>query len=765
MSKHVIIVESPAKTRTLKGFLGDSYRIEASMGHVRDLPEKNIGVDIEGDFTPQYQELEQRKKVLSELKKAVAGADCVYLASDPDREGEAIAWHLKEALKLTSCQRIEFNEITKNAVLHALENPRDIDMNRVDAQQARRVLDRLVGYKLSPLLWKKARRNNLSAGRVQSVAVRLVVEREREILAFVPQEYWTVTAGLTPDTPPNRFEADLRRHAGLKLELHTEAETETVLDALRGADWRVTKVKRSERRRKPSAPFITSTLQQEASRKLGFSARRTMQVAQQLYEGVDIPGQGTVGLITYMRTDSVRVSQEAQEQARAFVLQLFGAAYVPAKPPVYKRKGAAQDAHEAIRPTYLERTPDQLHVYLKPEQAKLYRLIWNRFIASQMADQVLDVVQVDIEAAAYEFRAVGSTVKFDGFRRVYTEGRDEQDPAAEEDRPALPPLQEGQILTLLDLKPEQHFTEPPPRYTEATLVKALEENGIGRPSTYAAILGSIVDRQYVELVERKFRPTGLGEAVTDYLVKYFPEIMSVEFTAGIEIDLDQIERGARSWKELMHRFYEPFSQQLSVSEASDDRIRIQPVITEHLCPNCGAPLALRDGRFGKFLGCSKFPECKTILKVTASGEPAPPDRPSEETCEKCGEAMVIRYGRYGDYLACTACRSRRPLEKGTGVACPACGQGQLIRRRTQRGRTFYGCNRYPECQFTLWGKPVGRACPQCGGALVETAGRAGRDGRINCSVKGCDYSETVPASAAVESGSASESDSDMPDMM
>ncbi len=760
MPKNVIIVESPAKTRTLKGFLGDSFQIEASMGHVRDLPEKTLGVDIDNGFTPQYQDLESRKKVLNDLKRAVKGADCVYLASDPDREGEAIAWHLKEALKLTNCRRIEFNEITRNAVLHALENPRDIDMNRVDAQQARRVLDRLVGYKLSPLLWKKARRNNLSAGRVQSVAVRLVVEREREIAAFVPQEYWTVTAGLTPDTPPNRFEADLRRHAGVKLELHTEAETNAVLDALRGATWRVTKVRRSERRRKPSAPFITSTLQQEASRKLGFSARRTMQVAQQLYEGVDIPGQGTVGLITYMRTDSVRISQEAQEHARAFILDLFGPSYLPAKPPVYKRKGAAQDAHEAIRPTYIDRTPDLLQAYLKPEQAKLYRLIWNRFIASQMADQVLDVVQVDIEAADYEFRAVGSTVKFDGFRRVYTEGRDEQDPASDEDRPALPPLEEGQTLSLLDLKPEQHFTEPPPRYTEATLVKALEENGIGRPSTYAAILGSIVDRQYVELVERKFRPTALGIAVTDYLVKFFPDIMSVEFTAGIEVDLDQIERGALSWVQLMQRFYQPFEKQLTASEESDERIRVQPVMTEHVCPNCGAPLVLRDGRFGKFLGCSKFPECKTILKVTSTGEPAPPDRPSEETCDKCGAPMVIRYGRYGDYLACTACRSRRPLESGTGVNCPACGQGQLVRRRTQRGRTFYGCNRYPDCQFVLWGKPVGRQCPECGSALIETASRGGKEGRISCSAKGCSYSETVPVVSAE-----TDSDSEVADAM
>ncbi len=740
-AKPLIIVESPAKTKTLKNFLGDQYRVEASMGHVRDLPEKQFGVDVQNGFTPRYVTLPERREVLKKLKEAVSKASEVYLASDPDREGEAIAWHLKEALKLQNARRIEFNEITRQAVQQALQNPRDIDMNRVNAQQARRILDRIVGYKLSPLLWKKTNSVALSAGRVQSVAVRLVVEREREIESFVPEEYWTITARLTPDTEEHAFDATLRLRNGEKLELHNEAEANAVLADLQDAEYVVQSIKRSERKRNPSPPFITSTLQQEAARKLGFSAKRTMQIAQQLYEGVELGEHGAVGLITYMRTDSTRVSEEAQTQARQFIGKEFGERYLPGKPPQYRSRGRAQDAHEAIRPTSVERTPDSVKQYLSKEQCELYRLIWQRFVASQMAPAVLDVVTVDIQAKQYTFRATGSSVKFDGFMRVYVEGKDTTE-LSDEERPPLPPMVEGQILNLLALVPEQHFTEPPPRYTEATLVKALEEKGIGRPSTYAAILSTIVERGYVELREKRFYPTELGVAVTDYLVKHFPDIMDVRFTAGVEEQLDDIEEGKQDWTEVLHTFYQPFAQRLAETEQSEERVHLEPKETDYTCPNCGAKMLLRQGRYGKFLGCSRYPECKTIVKVQRNGEPAPPDRPSDEVCRECGSPMVIRWGRYGEYLACTndSCKARRPLEKSVGITCPACKQGLVVEKRSRKGKVFYGCSRYPECDYTLWDKPVGRQCPRCGDPLVEKRQR-NKLVAIACSNKLCDYRE------------------------
>jgi DNA topoisomerase-1 len=749
-AKPLIIVESPAKTKTLKNFLGDEYRVEASMGHVRDLPEKEFGVDLSNGFTPKYETLPERQDVLKKLAEAAAHAPEVYLASDPDREGEAIAWHLKEALRLQNARRIEFNEITRQAVQQALQQPRDIDMNRVNAQQARRILDRIVGYKLSPLLWKKANRNTLSAGRVQSVAVRLVVEREREIEAFVPEEYWTVTARLTPDTEENAFDATLRLRDGEKLELHNEQEASAVLQELEGAQYVVQKIKRTERKRNPSPPFITSTLQQEAARKLGFSAKRTMQIAQQLYEGVELGAQGSVGLITYMRTDSTRVAAEAQQQARDYIGREFGNRYVPEKPPQYRSRGGAQDAHEAIRPTSVTRTPESVKSYLSKDQYELYRLIWQRFVASQMTPAVLDVVTVDIQAGRYIFRATGSSVKFDGFMRVYVEGKDNGE-LSDEERPPLPPMLEGQVLTLLALLPEQHFTEPPPRYTEATLVKALEEKGIGRPSTYATILSTIVERGYVELKDKRFHPTALGIAVTDYLVKHFPDVMDVQFTASVEQQLDEIEEGKQAWTEVLRAFYEPFAQRLAETEKNGEFVRIEAKETDYTCPTCGAKMLLREGRYGKFLGCSRYPECKTIVNVTRSGEPVPPDKPSDEVCEKCGSPMVIRWGRYGEYLACTneQCKAHRPLEKSTGITCPACKQGQLVERRARkgkmRGKVFYGCNRYPECDFTLWEKPVGRTCPKCGSLLVEK--RTGKRLTIACSNKECDYREEPSAEA------------------
>lgn len=743
-AKPLIIVESPAKTRTLRNFLGNAYQIEASMGHVRDLPEKEFGVDLQDGFKPVYVTLPEREEVLKQLKSAAKQAPEVYLASDPDREGEAIAWHLKEALKLQNARRIEFNEITRQAVEQALQNPRDIDMNRVNAQQARRILDRIVGYKLSPLLWKKAKRNTLSAGRVQSVAVRLIVDRERETESFVPEEYWTITARLTPDTETNAFDATLRLRDGEKIELHNEAEANAVLEDLQDAQYVVQQIKRTERKRNPSPPFITSTLQQEAARKLGFSAKRTMQIAQQLYEGVELGEQGSVGLITYMRTDSTRVANEAQSQAREYIGKEFGERYLPEKPPQYRSRRGAQDAHEAIRPTSVARTPELVKRYLSSEQFQLYRLIWQRFIASQMTPAVLDVVTVDIEAKQYTFRATGSSVKFDGFMRVYVEGKDNGE-LSDEERPPLPPMIEGQVLTLLQLLPEQHFTEPPPRYTEATLVKALEEKGIGRPSTYATILSTILERDYVELRDKRFYPTPLGVAVTDYLVKHFPDILDVQFTAGVEQQLDEIEEGKRAWTEVLQAFYQPFAQRLTESEQSQEWVEVKPQETEYLCPKCGSKMLVRQGRYGKFLGCSRYPECDGVLKLTKSGKPAPPDRPSDEVCEQCGSPMVIRWGRYGDYLACTnpQCQATRSLEELPEVTCPVCKQGKIVEKRSRRGKVFYGCSRYPECQFVLWDKPTGDLCPKCGYPLVEKR-RSKEVVSIKCSNKECDYQQEMP---------------------
>src|SRR5579871_789457 len=622
MAKALIIVESPAKTKTLKNFLGADYQVAASMGHVRDLPEKQLGVDVEHDFQPTYETIPDRKEVLRKLASAAKDVSTVYLASDPDREGEAIAWHLTQALKLPNPQRIEFNEITRQAVQQALQHPRRIDMHRVDAQQARRVLDRLVGYKLSPVLWRKIQKG-LSAGRVQSVAVRLICEREREIQAFVPEEYWSLTATLTPRPPEKRFPfpAKLFSRAGQRLEPKTQADIEQILQDLEGAGYKVADVKKREQRRNPAPPFITSTLQQEASRKLGFGNRKTMSVAQDLYEGIELGELGHVGLITYMRTDSVRVATEAQAEARRFVAEKYGPAYVPEAPRQYKTKGSAQDAHEAIRPTSVFRDPDSVAPYLSAEQQRLYRLIWQRFVASQMNPAIMDVTTADIAAtgpantgAPYVFRATGSVVKFDGFMRVYTEGKDTEE-LADDEQPPLPPLAREQNLELLKLEPRQHFTEPPPRYTEATIVKALEEQGIGRPSTYASIIQTIRDREYVTLEEKRFRPTDLGFKVTDQLVKHFPSVMDVKFTADMETKLDDVEEGKVDWVHLLRDFYTPFERQLETARVEMDNLKPQPVETDIHCPVTGKVMLLRQSRYGPFLGCSGYPECKRILKL------------------------------------------------------------------------------------------------------------------------------------------------------
>ena len=697
--KPVIIVESPAKTRTLTKILGNAYTIEASMGHVRDLPKSKLGVDIDNDFQPTYTPLPDRKDTLSRLQAVTQGAPAVYLATDPDREGEAIAWHIQQALGLHNAQRIEFNEITASAVQRALQNPRAIDLHRVNAQQARRVLDRLVGYQISPLLWRKLRggRNALSAGRVQSVAVRLIVEREREIRAFTPEEYWKITATLTPKTEHFPFDAELRQKGDAKIELKTEADANAVLNDLQGATYIVESVEKRQRKRTPPPPFITSTLQQEASRKLGFSAKRTMQIAQQLYEGVELGDEGAAGLITYMRTDSVRLSNEALQMARDFIQAHYAPDYLPNKPRQYKTKSGAQDAHEAIRPTDVNRTPDAVKPYLTPEQYRLYDLIWKRFVASQMAEAQLEVTSVNIRARDYLFRASGTVVLFDGFLCLYQEGKDTIE-REEEELPPLPALQQGELLELLQLTPSQHFTQPPPRYTEATLVKTLEQNGIGRPSTYATILSTIQERGYVALENRAFKPTPLGEAVNDFLVKHFPELFDVPFTARMEQELDEIEEGKADWVQVVRAFFEPMQRQVQSASSSDERVEIPVVETDRACPTCGAMMVLRTGRYGQFLACSRYPDCKTTLPAGA-----------------------------------------------TGVRCPVCATGEIVQRKSKKGRVFYGCTT-KGCSLLTWDKPTGALCPKCNAPLIEKTLKRAQQRIIACSNAECDYKETVQAS-------------------
>jgi DNA topoisomerase-1 len=786
MGKSLIIVESPAKTKTYKNFLGNDFLVEASMGHVRDLPTREIGVDVQNGFEPKYVTIRERSDVLKRLSSAAKKADVVYLASDPDREGEAIAWHLAQALKLKEPRRIHVNEITRAAVSAALANPGTINQNLVEAQEARRILDRLVGYRLSPLLWKKVQKN-LSAGRVQSVVVRLICDREREIQAFVSEEYWSITALLTPQPPAERFpfeaklvgrlpdtpDLPLNRDGSPRLEkvnLGNEAEAQAVLNALghnteHPAAFRVRSITKQTKRRAPAPPFITSTLQQEASRKLGFNNRRTMSVAQSLYEGVDIGAEGPVGLITYMRTDSTRMAREAQEEIREHIRGNFGEQYVPAKPPSYASRAGAQDAHEAIRPTSVERTPEMLADKLTPEQLKLYRLIWQRAVASQMVNAVFDVTRADIQAADFVFRATGSVMKFDGFLRVYREGRDTEQ-EEDEDRAPLPHLEANQDLELIELQPKQHFTEPPPRYTEATLVKAMEEKGIGRPSTYASIIATIQDREYVKQVDKRFYPTELGMAVTDLLVKHFPEVMDVGFTAEMENRLDEVEQGQRQKVALLSEFYGPFERALDAAHSQMESLKPAAVQTEHLCPNCGKPMMLRQSRRGPFLGCSGYPKCRTVLNIGEDGAPLPEEsRPQPEVtdqlCPKCGKPLVKRTGKLGPFLGCSGypkCKtivnlpsaegepSEQSAEQPTEAQqpCPKCGR-PLVERVGRYGK-FLGCSGYPECRTIVRpGKSESGAeeasgvgaggqdgaaaeyppCPNCGRPLVRRNGKRG----------------------------------------
>ena len=798
MGKALVIVESPAKAKTINKYLGHDYKVIASMGHVRDLPKSRLGVNVEKGFKPEYEVIPSRKKLLKEIKDAAKDATTIYVATDPDREGEAIGWHLADELggAKRTIHRLMFNEITKTAIQAAITHPGKIDERMVDAQQARRVLDRLVGYKISPLLWDKVRRG-LSAGRVQSVALKVVCDREREIQAFVPQEYWNLFARLAGTQPPE-FDARLVARGGEPLKIANEDESKAVLAALEGASFIVSSVITKERKRHAPAPFITSRLQQSAR----FPVKKTMMLAQQLYEGIELPGEGAVGLITYMRTDSTRVSEEALAEVRAHIGTVYGAAFVPEKANYYRAKADAQDAHEAIRPTSMQNDPETVRPHLTPDQFSLYRLIWNRFVASQMPPALFDETIVDVGASDYLFRVKGTVPKFPGWTAAYGQALAESsEPAAEPEEdgaPAvLPPLAEGDRLELKALRPEQKFTQPPPRFTEATLVKELEENGIGRPSTYANILATLQDREYAQKSEGRFKPTALGFIVTDVLIRNFADILDVEYTAKMEEHLDEIERGKANYKGTLTSFYKKFKKDLDnftgddykgEGKATDEKCdkcglpmvikvgRFGPFIAcsgypgctntrelektdagetdeaaeEELCENCGRPMVVKRGRFGQFLACTGYPECKTTRKLIATRgglKAAKPDQVLDEKCPRCGANLVVKQGRFGEFTACSSYPECKYVKlKGTGVMCPNNDGGEIVERKSRRGKAFYGCANYPDCGFTLWKRPLAEKCPECGAPflLERITKRYGR--QLVCNT--CKYvrsDELVPA--------------------
>lgn len=684
----LVIVESPAKVKTIKKFLNSSYKVEASMGHIRDLPKSQLGIDIDKDFQPKYITIRGKGEITEKLRKEAKNCDRIFLATDPDREGEAISWHLANILNLDmkNVTRIEFNEITKTAVTNALKNPRKLNFNVIDAQQARRILDRLVGYKISPLLWKKVKKG-LSAGRVQSVAVRLICDRENEIRAFVPKEYWSLIAKLNDPDSKKNFDAKFYGTENQKMEISSENEMDRILEELVGAKYNVEKIKKGEKKRNAPNPFITSTLQQEAYKKLGFTTKKTMMIAQQLYEGVDIKGEGTLGLVTYIRTDSTRVSEEAKKDAAQYITEKYGRNFLGGEIKQIKPGRKVQDAHEAIRPSSIYREPEQIKDSIEKDQYKLYKLIWERFVASQMQAAVFDTVTVDIEANGYIFKSYGSIMKFAGFMSIYIEDSDEKD---EEGEITIPNLSEGQQVKLKKLDHKQHFTEPPLRFTEATLVKALEEKGIGRPSTYAPIISTVLARGYV-IREKKFLvPTDLGEKVTGILIEFFSDIVNVEFTANMENKLDEIEEGDKEWVQVIREFYQPFAETLSSAEEKVGKIEIQDEISDVICELCGRNMVYKQGRFGKFLACPGFPQC----------------------------------------------RNTKAIVESTGISCPKCS-GELIIRKTKKGRKFYGCNKYPECSFVSWDEPVAEKCPECGSLMVKKYTKKGLEYR--CTNETCGY--------------------------
>jgi len=820
LAKGLVIVESPAKAKTIQKYLGKGYTVEASLGHVKDLPKSTLGVDVNNDFDTDYIVIPGKEKILIKLKKLAQSAEKIYLAPDPDREGEAIAAHLAEELgngegkkkkkkddeQGGRIRRVTFNEITQRAVRAAFEQPRALDQRLVEAQQARRVLDRLVGYQVSPLLWDKVRRG-LSAGRVQTVALRLIVEREREIKAFEKKEYWTLDAQLAASKPPS-FVARFFGRGEEKVEIPNQEEAERIRGAVEKADWVVRSVDRKERRRNATPPFTTSKLQQDSSRKLRFSVKRTMMIAQRLYEGVELGEEGLVGLITYMRTDSTRVSQEALAEVREYITKQYGDRYLPETPNTYKEKKTAQAAHEAIRPTSVTRHPDEVKQYLKEDEFKVYKLIWQRFVASQITPAVFDQTTVDVDAKAtaetFWFRVTGSVLKFEGFLKVYDESKEAKDEEDEELKHKLPPLEAGQKLTLRELKAEQHFTEPPPRYNEASLVKELEERGIGRPSTYATILSTIQERQYVQKLGGKFVPTEIGLVVTDLLVDNFRDIFDVQYTARLEEELDEIEEGKEKWTDALAEFYKKFVKDLRYAEKHMENIKrmekptdercercsaplvikwgkhgsfyacstydkddpntctftkenpinlpdldsadLQETSQEEYCENCGRVMVLKRGRFGQFMACTGYPDCKTTRRLDQGKRV--PDIPLDEHCPKCDRNLMIRHGRYGEFTACSGYPECKYVKQNfIGVKCPLCKDGELVEKRARKGNTFYGCSNYPKCKFTSANKPLAEECPSCRNAyLVEKALKAGPV--IACPNKECDYERALPVEAA-----------------
>jgi DNA topoisomerase-1 len=758
MAKSLIIVESPAKAKTLKKYLGPNFSVKASVGHVKDLPAKRLGIDIDKDFAPEYVTIRGKGKVLQELRAEAKKADQIYLAPDPDREGEAIAWHIANELKSadkSQIYRVMLHEITQKGVTEALRQPGRIDEDKVAAQQARRLLDRLVGYKISPLLWKKVQRN-LSAGRVQSVALRIICERDQEITDFDSEEYWTLDANLRAAEPP-QFRSRLFAIEGEKAKISTEAEIQRIVDDLQDSTYTVADVKKSKRRRNPSPPFITSTLQQDAARKLNFSARRTMRVAQQLYEGLAVGDEGEVGLITYMRTDSTRISDEAVQEAHRFITETYGPTYVVSKPRKFKNQKAAQDAHEAIRPTSVPRTPEQMADYLNDEQLSLYTLIWKRFVASQMSSAEFDHTTVDIDARQYRFRATGSIMRFAGFTTLYEEATAEapvQDTDAEGKNNLLPSLRKGEVVALEELLPKQHFTQPPPRFTEASLVHELERLGIGRPSTYASILSTLRDRHYVDDSERKFVPTELGTMVNELLVQCFPDILNVSFTADLEDKLDKIEGGEYNWVETLQNFYDPFVVDLQNAAETMRDVKKEFEETDEVCDKCGKLMIIRWGRFGRFMACSGFPDCKNTRELPTpkeNGEEAKPAPSVDVKCDVCGKPMALKRGRFGEFLACTGfpeCKSTKPVAVEMDCPLDGCG-GQIVQRRSKRGRSFYGCTNYPTCTFSAWQRPVARTCPQCQSPyLLEKRPKQDPLGTLACPSKTCDFSEKMESEKA-----------------
>ena len=825
MIKGLVIVESPTKAKTIEKYLGKGYTVEASLGHVKDLPKSTLGVDIENDFDTEYIVIPGKEKVLAKLKKLALTADKIYLAPDPDREGEAMAAHLAEELgdgkkskkkkKKTDndedgdrIRRVTFNEITKRAVQEAFEHPRDINRDLVDAQQARRVLDRLVGYQVSPLLWDKVRRG-LSAGRVQTVALRLIVEREREIKAFEKKEYWTIDANLAAPKPP-AFDARFLGKGEEKVEVGNGEEAEKIRAALEKADWVVRTADKKERRRNATPPFTTSKLQQDSSRKLRFSVKRTMMIAQRLYEGVELGEEGSVGLITYMRTDSTRVAPEALTEVREYIGKEYGPQYLPESPNTFKEKKDTQGAHEAIRPSSAARHPEQIKQYLKEDEYKVYKLIWQRFVASQIMPAVFDQTTVDIDAKSgaetFWFRVTGSVLKFDGFLKVYEESKDSKDEEDEELKHKLPPLEPGQKLTLKELKPEQHFTEPPPRYNEASLVKELEERGIGRPSTYSAILSTIQERQYVQKIGGKFTPTEIGLVVTDLLIENFRDIFDIQYTAKLEEELDEIEEGKETWTQALADFYKKFEKDLKYAAKHMENIKRMEKPTDEKCERCGSPLVikwgkhgsfyacssydkedpnsctftkenpinlpdldsadtqdtgaaeeycencgrvmvLKRGRFGQFMACTGYPDCKTTRRLDQGKRV--PDIPLDEKCPKCERNLIIRHGRYGEFTSCSGYPECKYVKQNfIGVKCPLCTDGDLVEKKARKGNTFYGCSNYPKCKFTSASKPIAEKCPSCGSEfLVEKNLKAGPV--IACPNKECDFErQAEPAPVA-----------------